>query len=47
MNENFCVLVRISLTVSKGPIDNNPALVQIMAIGSDNGLALNRPQAII
>ena len=32
MNEKFCVLTKVSLVfVSKGPIDNNPALVQIMA----------------
>ena len=32
MNENFCILIRISLEfVSKGPIDNKPALVQVMA----------------
>ena len=32
MNEKFCILVKISLKfVSKGPIDSNPALVQIMA----------------
>ena len=31
-NENSCVLIKISLKyVRKGPIDNNPALVQIMA----------------
>ena len=32
VNENFCILINISLKfVPKGPIDNNPALVQIMA----------------
>ena len=32
LNENFCILIKISLKcVPKGPIDNNPALVQIMA----------------
>ena len=32
MNEKFCVLIKISLKiVPNGPIDNNPALVQIMA----------------
>ena len=32
INENFCILVKISLNfVPKGPIDSNPALVQIMA----------------
>ena len=31
-NENFCILIEISLKfVPKGPIDNNSALVQIMA----------------
>ena len=42
VNEKFCILIEISLKfVPKGPIDNNPAL------GLDNGLALNRPKAII
>ena len=28
VNENFCILIEISLkSVAKGPIDNNPALV--------------------
>ena len=32
MNEKFCIFIQISLNfVSKGPIDNIPALVQIMA----------------
>ena len=32
VNEKFCNLIKISLKfVPKGPIDNNPALVQIMA----------------
>ena len=32
MNEKFCILIQISLKfVPKGPIDNSPALVQIMA----------------
>ena len=32
MNENFCILIRISLKfIHKGPIDNKPALVQVMA----------------
>ena len=32
INEKFCILIEISLKcVPKGPIDNNPALVQIMA----------------
>ena len=32
VNENFCILIKISLQfVPKGLIDNNPALVQIMA----------------
>ena len=32
VNENFYILVKISLKfVPKGPIDNNPALVEIMA----------------
>ena len=32
MNETFCISIRISLKfVPKGPIDNKPALVQVMA----------------
>ena len=32
LNENFCILSKISLKfVPKGPIENNPALVSIMA----------------
>ena len=32
MKEKFCILTKISLKfVPKGPIDNNPALVKIMA----------------
>ena len=32
VNEKFCILIKISLKfVPKGPINNNPALVQIMA----------------
>ena len=31
LNEKFCILIKISLKfVPKGPIDNNPALVQMM-----------------
>ena len=32
MNEKFCILIKISLEfVPKGPIDNNPVFVQLMA----------------
>ena len=32
MNEKFCILIQIPLKfIPKGPIDNNPALVHIMA----------------
>ena len=32
LNEKICILIKISpKCVPKGPIDNNPALVQIMA----------------
>ena len=32
VNEKFCILIEISLKFDPfGPIDNNPALVQIMA----------------
>ena len=34
LNEKICILMKISLKyVPKGPIDNNPAPVQIMASG--------------
>ena len=32
MNEKFCILIQIPLFVPKGAINNNPALVQIMAL---------------
>ena len=33
MNEKFCILIRISLKfVYKGPIDNDSALVQVIAL---------------
>ena len=32
VNEKFCILIEISLKfVTKGPINNNPAFVKIMA----------------
>ena len=32
MNDKFCILIKISLKfVPKGAVDNNPALVEIMA----------------
>ena len=31
VNKKFCILIKISKFVTRGPIDNNPALVQIMA----------------
>ena len=41
-NERFCILIKISLKfVPKGPIDNNPSLIQIMAcrlFGANGGL---------
>ena len=41
MNENLCILIKISLKfVPKGPLDNNLDWF-------DNGLAAIRPQAII
>ena len=33
LNEEFCILIRISLNVvPKGPIDNKRALIQVMAL---------------
>ena len=44
MNEKFCILVRISLKfVPKCPIDNNPALVQIMAWRQIGNKPLSEP----
>ena len=46
-NENCCVLVKFSLKyVRKGPIDNNPALVQIMAWRLSGGKPLSEPMMI-
>ena len=44
LNEKFCILVKISLKlVPKGPIDNEPALVQIMAWRRIAGKPLSEP----
>ena len=44
MNENFCILIRISLKfVAKGPIDNKPALVQVMAWRQEGIKPLHEP----
>ena len=41
MNENFCILIRISPKfVPTGPIDNKPALVQVMAWHQTGGKPL-------
>ena len=46
-NENFCILIKFSLKyVRKGPIDNNPALVQIMAWRRSGGKPLSEPMMI-
>ena len=57
LNENCCIFIEISLKcVPQGSIKNKPELVKInytmvkinhTIIGSDNGLSLNRRQAII
>ena len=42
--ENFCISFKISLKfVPKGPIDNNPAMVQIMAWGQIGDKLLSEP----
>ena len=44
VNENFCILIKISLKyVPKGPIDNNPASVKIMAWCRIGGKPLSEP----
>ena len=47
-NENSCILIRFSLKyVRKGSIDNNPALVQIMAWRRSGDKPLSEPMMII
>ena len=47
MNEKFCILIKISLKfVPKGPIDNKPALVQIMAWHLFGAKSLSEPMLI-
>ena len=44
VNEKFCIFIKISLKfVPKGPIDNNPALVQIMAWHQIGNKPLSEP----
>ena len=44
MNEKFCILIWISLNVvPKGPINNIPALVQIMAWRRPGDKPLSKP----
>ena len=44
MNEKLYILIRISLNfVPKGPIDNNTALVQVMAWHWSGNKALSKP----
>ena len=44
MNEKYCISLRISLKfVPRGPIDNNPALVQVMAWGLTGDKPLPEP----
>ena len=44
LNEKLWTLIEISLKfVSKGPIDNNPALVQIMACRQIGNKPLSKP----
>ena len=46
-NENCCILIKFSLKyVRKGPIDNNPALVQIMAWRRSGDKPLSEPMMI-
>ena len=44
MNEKICILIEISLmSVPKGPIDNNPALVEVMAWSRIGDKPLSEP----
>ena len=46
-NENCCILIKFSLKyVRKGPIDNNPALVQIMTWRRSGDTPLSEPMMI-
>ena len=46
-NENCCILIKFSLKyVRKGPIDNNPALVQIMAWCRSGDKPLSEPMMV-
>ena len=46
-NENCCILIKFSLKyVRKGPIDNNPALVQIMAWRRSDDKPLSEPMMV-
>ena len=45
VNEIFCILIKISLKfVPKGPIDNNPAVVSIMAWSQTGDKRLSEPK---
>ena len=47
LNENCCILIKFSLKyVRKGPIDNNPALVQIMARCRPGDKPLSEPMMV-
>ena len=47
LNENVRISIKISLNfVSKGPIDNNPALVQIMAWRRPGDKPLSEPMVV-
>ena len=46
-NENCCILIKFSLKyVRKGPIDNNPSLVQIMAWRRSDDKPLSEPMMV-
>ena len=46
-NENCCILIKFSLKyIRKGPIDNNPALVQIMAWRRSGDKPLSEPMMV-
>ena len=48
LNGNCCILIKFSLKyVRKGPIDNNPALVQIMAWRRPGDKPLSEPMMLV
>ena len=48
LNENCCISIKISLKyIGKGPVDNNPTLVQIMAWHWTGNKPLSEPMTAL